>query len=69
MPHIQDIAQGVEITRKIGQGTVVNELDIVIMANKRYTVYQKLNENLISDLLRFIKPPGQPGGFFYLSTR
>ncbi|WP_277750360.1 Card1-like endonuclease domain-containing protein [Pseudoalteromonas phenolica] len=35
MPHIQDIAQGVEITRKIGQGTVVNELDIVIMANNK----------------------------------
>ncbi len=35
VPHIQDIAQGVEITRKIGQGTVVNELDIVIMANNK----------------------------------
>ena len=35
VPRIQDIAQGVEITRKIGQGTVVNELDIVIMANNK----------------------------------
>ena len=35
------------------------------MANKRYTVYQKLTVKLISDLLRFIKPSVQPGGFFW----
>ena len=35
------------------------------MANKGYTVYQKLTVKLISDLLRFIKPSVQPGGFFW----
>ena len=35
VPHIQDIAQGVEVTRLIGKGTVTNELDIVILANNK----------------------------------
>jgi|MDTC01.2.fsa_nt_gb hypothetical protein len=37
---------------------------IVITVTKGYTVYQELTVKLISDLLRFIKPPVKPGGFF-----